>query len=101
MKFRLIEFLRCPDHPESMLRVRHAQLSDVFPCSNDISSPVCRSGCGLYGNWFADIPGDLPSGYFLDCKRCLSTEIEAGSIVCPDCDFRVDIEEGVLKSGDE
>jgi len=101
MKYRVIELLKCPKHPESMLRIKNAQLSDVFPFAGKLQVPVCRSGCGFLGNWFADIPESLPPQHRLDCRRCLGTEIETGVLTCPDCDWGFEIKEGILSAEGE
>ncbi|HEX9744101.1 MAG TPA: Trm112 family protein [bacterium] len=98
MKYRLVEFLQCPDHPEYMLQVRNAELSDVFPCSNSLGSPACRKGCGMYGNWLSEISPYLPVEYLPNCRRCMRVEIEKGELVCPECGWEIRIRDGVLKA---
>jgi len=100
MKYRIVELLKCPDHPESMLRITGVQVSDVFPYPGTLPSPVCRSGCGFLGNWFTEIPDSLPPHHRLDCRRCLGIDIEQGELVCPKCDWRLSITDGILNTGD-
>ncbi len=96
VKYRLIELLRCPEHPQEILRVTSAHVSEVFPCAFDIQAPICRSGCGLMGNWFSDIPQNLPSSHRLDCRRCFGMEIETAELTCPECGWSLEVEGGVL-----
>lgn len=97
MKYRLVELLRCPSHPDELLRVMGAQVSEVFPYSGEVYPPVCRAGCGLLGNWFDDIPEQLPATHRFDCRRCLGVEIEAARIVCPQCGRALVVSNGVLQ----
>jgi hypothetical protein len=83
-----------------MLRVTDASLSDIFPFSGDIRIPACRSGCGMLGNWFSQIPETLPPHHRFDCRRCFGTEIESGFLTCPECDWKIQIRDGVLEAGD-
>ncbi len=94
----MLELLRCPSHPEAMLRVKGAHISDVFPYSGELQTPVCRSGCGFLGNWFADIPESLPRPHGMDCRRCLGIEIEKATLACPECDWSREVDDGVLKA---
>jgi len=96
MKHRLVELLGCPSHPNQMLRVVRACLSEVFPYSGELRIPQCRSACGLLGNWFDEIPMVLPAANRLNCRRCIGTEIESACLVCPECDFALEVCEGVL-----
>lgn len=96
MKYRLIELLRCPDHPDAMLRVTSAHVSEIFPCAGNVRTPFCRSGCGLMSNWFADIPQNLPQAHRLDCRRCLGMEIETAALTCPECGSELKVKDGVL-----
>jgi hypothetical protein len=98
MKYRIVELLRCPDHPERMLRVTDAYLSEIFPFSGDLSLPVCRRGCGYLGNWFADIPESLPRTHRIDCRRCMGTEIESAVLTCPVCGWSLIAADGVLQA---
>ena len=97
MKYRLVELLKCPSDPDEFLRVAEAQVSEVFPYSGDLRPPVCRAGCGLLGNWFADIPEALPVTHRFDCRRCLGMEIETARIVCPGCGWSLEVSDGVLR----
>ncbi len=97
MKYRLVELLRCPEHPNTMLRVTGARLSEVFPYSGELSQPVCRSGCGWLGNWFTDIPETLPPHHRFDCRRCMDTEIETAELRCPECGWSLKVVDGVLQ----
>jgi hypothetical protein len=73
-----------------------AHLSEMFPYSGDLRNPYCRSGCGLLGNWFADIPAQLPAANRLKCRQCLGIEIEAAQLICPQCSWSMLVEDGVL-----
>lgn len=99
MKYRLVELLRCPTHPDAMLRVTEASLSDVFPYSGDLQIPVCRSGCAYLGNRFDEVPESLPRQHRFDCRRCLGTEIEKARLTCPECSWSLRVEDGVLHAG--
>jgi uncharacterized protein YbaR (Trm112 family) len=96
MKYRLIELLKCPEHPELMPRAVSVRLSDVFPYSGDIEFPFCKTGCGLLGNWFSEIPVNLPAANRMNCRRCFGTEIEMATIECPGCGRNLRVEDGVL-----
>jgi len=98
MKYRIVELLRCPEHVHAMLRVTDANLSEVFPFSGELSIPLCRSGCGLLGNWLADVPDSLPRIHRLDCRRCLGTEIESGFLECPECGWCLAVVDGVIQA---
>jgi len=98
MKYRIVELLRCPDHPERMLRVTDAYLSEIFPYSGELSMPVCRKGCGYLGNWFTDIPESLPRTHRIDCRRCMGTEIESAVLMCPECGWSLNVADGVLQA---
>jgi hypothetical protein len=98
MKYRLVEMLRCPAHPDLMLRVTGTHLAELFPYGGDVQVPVCRAGCGLLGNWFKDIPESLPTHHRFDCRKCLGTEIETATLRCPDCDWSVQVIDGVLQT---
>jgi hypothetical protein len=99
MKYRLVELLRCPTHSNNLLRVTHSNLSEVFPFSGELRLPFCRTGCGLLGNWFSEIPCDLPTMNRFNCRRCLGTEIEKARLQCPQCDFAIDVSNGVIMPG--
>lgn len=98
MKYRLIELLQCPSHPEQMLRVLNPHVSDIFPCAGDYLFPICRMGCGYLSNWFRDIPESLPLEHRFDCRRCMGMEIESAVISCPECGWSLEIQDGVLHS---
>lgn len=98
MKYRLVELLKCPSHPDLMLRVVRAHISDVFPCSGEYSVPICRSGCGYLSNWFTDIPESLPPSHRFDCRRCMGTEIDSAILTCPECRWFLKIEDGVIQT---
>jgi len=100
MKYRLVELLACPEHPDELLRVMGATISEMFPCSDDFQIPLCSIGCGYLGNWFIDIPASLPEHHRLDCRRCLGNEIESATLDCPICGRVLEIADGVLLSPD-
>jgi hypothetical protein len=100
LKYRLIELLQCPEHPEAMFRVISARISEIFPCAVELHTPYCRAGCGLLGNWFTEIPQNLPQSHRIDCRRCLGMEIETATLSCPVCDAGIRVESGVLLGQD-
>jgi hypothetical protein len=59
-------------------------------------TPYCRTGCGLLGNWFSDVPPQLPVANRLKCRQCLGIEIEEAQVVCPECGWTIAVENGVL-----
>jgi hypothetical protein len=99
MKYRLTELLQCPSHPHHLLRVTQTRLSEMFPLSEDIRNPYCRTGCGLLGNWFSEIPSGLPPANRLKCRQCLGMEIEEASLGCLECGWSMNIKDGVLIPG--
>ena len=81
MKFRLLEYLTCPDHPDEFLQLRTGHIAKLFDHESDVSSPACQAYCGLAQGKFEDIPEYV----IPDCKECMGLEIEWGTLRCPEC----------------
>ena len=98
MKLRLLDVLVCPDNKEWPLKVHifeEREIEEPFLPKEDKNTKVV---CTLYcpkkqikltkdsDNEEVIVTKDASKiKYETDCKECLSSEIVAGLIVCPDC----------------